>query len=120
LIFFILSSEGERVKKMLKEKFCTTLKVLGFALALVATNGCATIVSQSVSDMAKGPGKKLTVADKGNGYVMLTLPKLDGLSMLKLQCPGSLTGVSNTLSMHNWLFIVQEYSQEVSGWCQNP
>lgn len=99
-------------------RFQAGLKTAVLVLVTAALSGCASIVSQSVSDMAKGPGKRLSLEDSGNGYLMLSVPKLDALTKLKLQCPGTLTGISSTLVKHDWFFIVQEYTQEVSAWCQ--
>lgn len=91
------------------------IAALGIGLNLA---GCASIQSTSISEIAKGPGHRLRAVDTAHGFLMLSMPDLDGVAKLKAQCAGSLTGIQTVTWMRNWL-VVQHYHQEVMGWCQN-
>ncbi len=95
------------------------LTVCGFLMFFVLP-GCAMIHSHSVSNYSrppKTPAVAVSTEDTGNGYLMLSLPKLESGAKLKALCPGRLTGVETTLRSRNWFFLVQVYEERSEGLC---
>src|SRR5689334_17305310 len=93
-----------------------TIKILTLISMVFVFSSCASILNTSVSEMNKGPGKRIEASDSQMGFIRLTIPQLDATGKLKAYCQGNLTGVQTTTTVRDF-FLVQMYAQKVSAWC---
>jgi hypothetical protein len=92
--------------------------VAGLAGCAIFVSGCVSHYAHSVSASTSTQGAPVTAEASGTGILMLTVPDLDASDDLKAKCPsGKLSNVETQASVRNWFGIVQSYSVEVHGIC---
>ena len=84
--------------------------------------GCVAIHSANLSDPNSAAGKEVTAEASGMGFLMLTVPAIDGLEKtaidgLKSQCNGDVKNVSTRLLMRDILGVAQAYKVITTGNC---
>ncbi len=83
--------------------------------------GCVAIHSANLSDPNSAAGKEVTAEASGMGFLMLTVPAIDGLEKtaidgLKSQCNGDVKNITTRLQMRQ-LVLAQSYKVVVTGTC---